>query len=57
MKKPKLYMPKKGEVATMPEKKFDPFQSAYKGVDSREGRLHNVTTDRGDFRFKSERKE
>lgn len=50
MKRPKLYMPKKGEVATLPG--YDPFKSAYRGKDSREGRLSNVQTDRGQFRIK-----
>lgn len=57
MKKPKLYLPKKGEVARLPEQKYDAFQSSYKGVDSREGRLHDVSTDRGVFRLKDNTKE
>lgn len=57
MKRPKLYLPKKGDVATMPEKKYDNLQTAYMGKDSRDGRLHSISTDRGDFRFKDDRKE
>jgi len=57
MKKPKLYLPKKGDVAKLPEKPYDPFQTAYKGIDSREGRLHEVKTDRGSFRIKDNFKE
>lgn len=57
MKRPKLYMPKQGDVAKLPEKSHDPFQTAYKGIDSREGRLHSVSTDRGEFRMKDNVKE
>ena len=57
MKKPKLYLPKKSEVATLPEKKYDPFETSYKGVDSRAGRLKDVSTDRGVFRIKDNFKE
>lgn len=39
------------------EPKFDPHKASYKGKDSREGRLHDVKTDRGEFRWKDNRKE
>ena len=31
-------------------------KTGYKGKDSREGRLHDTKTDRGTFRFKSNKK-
>lgn len=41
----------------MEKLKFDPNSVSYKGKDSREGRLHEIKTDRGDFRFKDNKKD
>jgi hypothetical protein len=38
------------------KKKFDSHKQSYQGKDSREGRLHEVKTDRGTFRHKDNRK-
>lgn len=39
------------------EKPYDPHSVSYQGKDSREGRLKTVKTDKGEFRWKSNRKE
>lgn len=39
------------------EKEFDPHSVSYQKKDSRESRLHEVKTDRGEFRFKDNRKD
>lgn len=39
------------------EKTYDPHAHSYKGIDSREDRLKDIKTDRGDFRIKNNRKE
>lgn len=38
-------------------KVFDPHSVSYQGKDSREGRLHMVKTDKGEFRWKDNRKD
>lgn len=38
-------------------KEFNPHSVSYQGKDSREGRLHEVKTDRGVFRLKDNRKD
>jgi len=48
---------KKPEKPESKEKKYDNNQHSYKGKDSREGRLKEVSTDRGKFRHKSNRKD
>jgi hypothetical protein len=55
--RPKLYMPKKGEVAKLPESAYDPHKNSYKEIDSREGRLKDLSTDRGTFRIKENHKD
>ena len=57
MREKKLYLPKKGEIAKLPEKPYDHHSTGYLGKDSREGRLKTVVTDRGDFRIKDNFKE
>lgn len=37
-------------------KEFDRHSVSYQGKDSREDRLHEVKTDRGDFRWKDNKK-
>jgi len=43
-------------VKSKNEKEFDPHSVSYQGKDSREGRLHEVKTDRGTFRIKENSK-
>ena len=42
----------KEEVFAKNAKSFNHHSTGYKGKDSREGRLHKVKTDRGEFRMK-----
>lgn len=38
-------------------KEFNPHSVSYLGKDSREGRLHTIKTEKGEFQFKSNRRE
>ncbi len=47
---------RKTEMKKEQPKEFDPHSVSYQGKDSREGRLHTIKTEKGEFRFKDNRK-